>query len=218
MMALRRLVLRKELVAGPLCPSKTPKTDQECVERWQKVEAMWSSEGELLVGNQLDDIWLVVVGNSADQGTTTESKRVTSDCVAGVKDAACLVSVRCTTLLSTRRRFGAGVLSKGLYGLLEFLKFLAKWFEVLAGFLDGGESMVASTARCIWEVADVLAEFVEALTNPVEMSHHCSARDVTLRDQNLSKCWPTHTGPTGVQAVFRHSDTFCHKNFDTIRY
>lgn len=59
MMALRRLELRKELVAGPLCPSKTPKTDQEWVGRWQKVEAMWSSEGELLVG---EISWKIMAG------------------------------------------------------------------------------------------------------------------------------------------------------------
>ena len=52
--------MRKELVAGPLCPSKTPKMDQECVGRWQKVEAMWSSEGELLVGR------LVIVGGGRE--------------------------------------------------------------------------------------------------------------------------------------------------------
>ena len=60
MMALRRLELRKELVAGPLCLSKTPKMDQECVRRWQEVEAMWSFEGELLVGK------LVMVGGGGE--------------------------------------------------------------------------------------------------------------------------------------------------------
>ena len=36
---------------------------------------------------------MVVVGDCADLGTTTESKCATPDCVSGVKDAACVVSV-----------------------------------------------------------------------------------------------------------------------------
>ena len=45
------------------------------------------------MGNKLDDMEMVVVGNRANLGTTTESKRATPDCVSGVKDAACVVSV-----------------------------------------------------------------------------------------------------------------------------
>ena len=49
--------------------------------------------GNCWLGNKLDDMEMVVVGNRANLGTTTESKRATPDCVSGVKDAACVVSV-----------------------------------------------------------------------------------------------------------------------------
>ena len=49
--------------------------------------------GNCWLGNQLDGTWLVVVGNCADLGTTTESKRAMPDCVSGVKDAAYVMSV-----------------------------------------------------------------------------------------------------------------------------
>ena len=97
---------------------------------------------------------MVAVEDCADLGTTTESKCATPDCVGCEGRGMCceclvhdlVVSLGCV-----------GVLSKDLFGLLEFFSPLAEWFEVLADFLENSEFIAA--ARCIWEVADVLTKF-----------------------------------------------------------
>ena len=106
---------------------------------------------------------MVAVEDCADLGTTTESKCATPDCVGCEGRGMCceclvhdlVVSLGCV-----------GVLSKDLYGLLEFFKPLAEWLRSSLIFSRTASSLPlpGASGRSLMS----LPSFVEALTYPVE--------------------------------------------------